>query len=257
VLLNLEPDVVHVWRATSSVDVESAARLERTLSRSEHERAARYTASELRQRFAVRRGLLRWILSRYLDVAPDQVELRAAASGKPEPVAGGLLRFSAASSGACTLVAVTLGREVGVDVERIRAAAIEPVAARFFAAHEVAALRELAPPARERLFFSLWVRKEALAKATGEGLAALDTLDVPVSGCEGAYVTTASGERWSLHDVPLDEGHVAAVAASGPPFRVQALSPDADAIPPAGIDPAHAVEETAALSTELRGARLA
>lgn len=216
--------MVHVWRATSDVDLESAARFERTLSQSERDRAARFATPELRRRFAVRRGLLRWILSRYLDLAPEQVELRAAASGKPEPVAGGSLRFSAASSGACTLVAVTLGREVGVDVERIRTVAAEPVAARFFAAHEVAALRELSPPARERLFFSLWVRKEALAKATGEGLgAALDTLAVPVSGCEGACVTTAHGDRWSLHDVLLDDEHVAAVAAGGRPFRVEAV----------------------------------
>jgi 4'-phosphopantetheinyl transferase len=212
--------MIDVWHVRSDVDPERAGHLERTLSRSERERAARFATTTLRERFVVRRGLLRWILSGYLEVAPEHVELRAAASGKPALVPEATLRFNAASSDSRMLVAVTRDREVGVDVERIRPAAVAPVAARFFAEHEVAALGELTPQDRERLFFLLWVRKEALAKARGQGLhAALDALEVPLVGCECTCVT-AAGKQWSLQDVPLDDDYVAAVAAAGLPFRI-------------------------------------
>ena len=115
---------------------------------------------------------LREVLARYLDEDPARIELRRGERGKPAPAdPSSPLRFNLSHSGGLALVAVTLGREVGVDVERIRPRrdlarladrALDPAAA--------AAVR--AAPAGERaaVFHQAWARREAVAKCLGVGL---------------------------------------------------------------------------------------
>src|SRR5207253_10188751 len=104
------------------------------------------------------------------------------ARGKPALADGDGLRFNVAHSHGLALVAVARGRELGVDLERVRPLpAAEAIARRFFSARERAVLDAL--PLRRRLdaFLSLWTRKEAFLKATGGGLGwgrALAAVDV-------------------------------------------------------------------------------
>jgi 4'-phosphopantetheinyl transferase len=223
--LNIERDHVHLWRASSSVSMAETNRFAQTLSRGEREQAGRFATPVQWRRFVVRRGVLRSILSRYLGIRPEELELEASASGKPALVPDGPLRFNTAATGDLAVVSVAQDREVGVDVERIRPAAVHDVADRFFAVQEIEALRRLSPPARDRLFFRLWARKEALSKATGEGLGtALRALEVPLAPDRSRACVTVDGERWSIQDLAFADGYVGAVAAAGPAFRVVGFS---------------------------------
>jgi 4'-phosphopantetheinyl transferase len=66
---------------------------------------------------------------------------------------------------------VTIGREVGVDIEHINRHLTHDVAARFFAPSEVTDLKSLPADEQRRVFFDYWTLKEAYIKARGFGLA--------------------------------------------------------------------------------------
>ncbi len=84
---------------------------------------------------------------------------------------GGDLEFNLSHSRDWILIAVARGRVVGVDVERLaHEAELFSMAAQVFARHEVEAFEKLPPGERMEAFFRTWTRKEAILKATGEGL---------------------------------------------------------------------------------------
>ena len=81
------------------------------------------------------------------------------------------LRFNISHTDGLIACAVTIGREVGVDVEHVGRHLTHDVAGRFFAAEEVTDLQALPPDDQQRIFFDYWTLKEAYIKARGFGLA--------------------------------------------------------------------------------------
>ena len=119
------------------------------------------------------------------------------------------------------LCSVAFDRDVGVDVERVdETADWKDIAARSFAPAERQALAVLPGTVQRSAFFACWTRKEAVIKATGEGLARpLDTFVVSVEpdhaemlSCDPALGTPAS---WFLASVPVPPSYRAAVAVRG------------------------------------------
>jgi 4'-phosphopantetheinyl transferase len=145
-----------------------------------------------------------------LDCGDGRKLVRSVLSGYPESEGG--LRFSVSRSGSLGLLAVTRGREVGVDVERIEPRrALGPIADQLFAADEAAELRLLPRERRIARFFALWTRKEAYAKALGVGLAIpLDRLR-PTSD-------------WSVHDLVLGSDYAGAVCVRGRRARIRLMA---------------------------------
>jgi 4'-phosphopantetheinyl transferase len=119
------------------------------------------------------------------------------------------------------LYAVTEGRELGVDVEHVRADfASDDIARRFFSSHEVGVLCELPENDRVAAFFRCWTRKEAYIKATGRGMSQpLDCFDVTLgSGDDVALLRNEDGshERWRLVDIAVGAGYAGALAVEKP-----------------------------------------
>jgi 4'-phosphopantetheinyl transferase len=81
------------------------------------------------------------------------------------------LRFNISHTDGLIACAVTIGREVGVDVENIGRRLLHDVAGRHFAPNEVRDLRQLPDDEQQRAFFDYWTLKEAYIKARGFGLA--------------------------------------------------------------------------------------
>jgi 4'-phosphopantetheinyl transferase len=121
---------------------------------------------------------------------------------------------------------------VGVDVEPCdREIDVERLAARFFDASEVAALRALGERERRDRFFDLWTLKEAVAKALGLELppalasVALEIDDRP-AGPDLRLVRSPAGEgaAWQLALFTPIAGYRMAVAAArqagSPPLSI-------------------------------------
>jgi 4'-phosphopantetheinyl transferase len=145
------------------------------LSKDEQERMARFVFDRDRRAFLITRALVRTMLSRYAGVTPADWRFIANVHGRPEilerPPGAPDLRFNISHTDGLIACAVTIGREVGVDVEHINRQLTHDVAGRFFAPDEVTDLRKLPPDEQPRVFFDYWTLKEAYIKARGFGLA--------------------------------------------------------------------------------------
>ncbi len=195
---------VHVWQI--ALDTLPPGR-ERILSASECDRMARFHFERDRWRYAASHAALRQILARYAGGEPAALEFTAGPGGKPalEPKMNPLgISFNLSHSGDLAMVAVARGRDVGVDVERIRGdiEALE-IARRFFDPAEAAELAALAPDAADGAFFALWTRKEALLKARGLTLG------------EGLHHAPAEAAGYTVQGIDAPTGYAAAVAAAG------------------------------------------
>ena len=174
----------------------------------ERQRAERMADGDRRARFLASRAWLRVVLGRYAGLDAAAVRFVVAGRGKPSVVNGGDLCFSLSRSADVAFIAVTRGRSVGVDVERVRGDLDHDVLAeRFFSPAEADGLRRLPEPDRRDVFFGLWVRKEAVLKASGAGLGdGLSHIDVRGDRVAG---------RWSVASLDAGPGAAAAVAVEG------------------------------------------
>lgn len=145
------------------------------LAPEEHERMARLVFERDRRRFLLTRALVRTMLSRYAGVPPAEWAFIANVHGRPEildrPRGVPDLRFNLSHTEGLIACAMTIGREVGVDVEHVQRRLTQDVAGRFFAPSEVNNLKALPDDEQARAFFDYWTLKEAYIKARGFGLA--------------------------------------------------------------------------------------
>jgi 4'-phosphopantetheinyl transferase len=223
-------DEVHVWQATLDQNPSQMQSFLHNLAADEQTRAERFYFQRDREHFIAARGVLRAILGGYLNRAPECLSFCYSSYGKPS-LAGesgeNALRFNVAHSHGVALYAVTRGREVGIDLERIRFdLAVAEIAERFFSRREVAMLRALPTEAQRQAFFRCWTRKEAYIKARGEGLSLpLDQFDVSLAPGEPAAVLgtqpdPSEASRWSLQEVIPVPGYAAALAVAGHGWRL-------------------------------------
>jgi 4'-phosphopantetheinyl transferase len=147
----------------------------------------------------------------------------------------GELGFNLAHSHELALYAITRGREVGIDLERIRSNLVdEQIAERFFSPREVVVLRGLPTHRQREAFFNCWTRKEAYVKAKGQGLSIpLDQFDVSLAPGEPAALLSTQwhpqeASRWSLQKLNPGCGYVAALAVEGHDWQVKCWQWSAD-----------------------------
>jgi 4'-phosphopantetheinyl transferase len=220
---------IHVWAATLDVAPAALAAYSATLCPAELERAARFRVERDRNRFVAGRGLLRAILSRYLQTGPRQIEFAYGARGKPslgKAFVGNGLEFNLAHSHNLALLAVTNAGQIGVDVERIGSNAdTRQLVAHFFSARESAAFDSLPKDLKPVTFFNVWTRKEAWLKATGEGIGhLLNQMEVLFPPDTPARLLSLPGDartagKWDLYDLSPAPGFAAALAIAKPSPR--------------------------------------
>ncbi|MFS8087118.1 MAG: 4'-phosphopantetheinyl transferase family protein [Acidobacteriota bacterium] len=219
----LWPNEVHVWRAR--LDAPRSKDFELSLSDDDRERAARFRFEGDRHRFIMARASLRAVLARYLKTSAARLQFDLGPFGKPAlaPRQNTLdLRFNLSHSHQLALIAITRGRELGVDVEFMRADfASDEVAEHFFSPAEVKQLVRLPAEIKTRSFFNCWTRKEAYIKARGEGLShPLDqfdvsfTLDAPAALLD-SRIDPAEVSRWSFEDLSPHPAYAAALTVEG------------------------------------------
>jgi len=220
----------HIWCATLDRAAYNVWQMTDILSQDERMRAARFHFERDRRRFIIGRGTLRMLLSLYLDMEPDQLKFHYGTYGKPylDQAGDSAIKFNLAHSQELAVYAVTLGREIGIDVEYIKhIPEMEDIAARFFSKRENAVLKSLPTDQKQDAFYNCWTRKEAYIKAIGEGLShPLDQFDVSLTPGEPARLLRVEGDmeevsRWQLKALTPAPGYVAALAVEGHGWRLQ------------------------------------
>lgn len=216
---------VRVWHVGLDGAPETVEALRRWLSPDERERATRFRLDFLQRRFVMARGRLRQLLGQVLNRPPAALQFTYGPKGKPalaEPA--GPIEFNLSHSHECAVVAVTAGRQIGVDIEWLdrRLTTFRELAQRYFAPEENAALERLPPSEQWPAFFRCWTRKEAMLKATGTGLTfplnrlvvTLSATDCRLESYDGDPFAAAA---WTLSSLAPPSGYVAALALEGTP----------------------------------------
>jgi 4'-phosphopantetheinyl transferase len=134
----------------------------------ELERLRRYPMVADRHRFTVAAALLRTVAGRHLQVPPAELSIDRACPqcdrqhGKPRIRGVRDLHVSVSHSADLIAVALTRAAPIGVDLELVADRDYLGLARTFLASQETVD----GPDS----FYALWTRKEAIVKATGDGL---------------------------------------------------------------------------------------
>jgi 4'-phosphopantetheinyl transferase len=227
----LAADTVHVWTCLLSHYESYAKELDRLLSREERTRLERFAFERDRRRFALSHGFLRLILSSYAGEAPERLQFDQSPRGKPclvQQRSGVDLRFSLSHSGAIALIAVTSARELGVDVEEMRADVHDvELAQRFFAPGESRLIAEATGERRRAMFYRYWTAKEAFLKGRGGGLSdGLDRFEVlwepDLRSARVKLVDSGTIDpQWQVRELIVANGAIGAVAVEGDRWRLE------------------------------------
>lgn len=198
--------VIDIWRADLAAIGD---RREDLLCAAELARAAQIVPERRRAEWTRSRALLRALLARYVGADPRELRFVLGPHGKPAlhreapgkatnpRGAASDLRFNLSHSGNLALVAVSSGREVGVDVERPRAR-------------------------HTGEFLRAWVAREAAVKCDGGGLLASSQGFRPSGPLEEGLCRKGSSPRADQWTATLDVGPhaTAAVAVEGGECRL-------------------------------------
>ncbi|MGI4874111.1 MAG: 4'-phosphopantetheinyl transferase family protein [Janthinobacterium lividum] len=156
---------LHAWHADLAADYSAA-----DLAPAERERLTRLRTPTLRQTYGRAHVFLRAVLSHYTGVSASDLLISPDSNGKPT-LTHFALHFNLSYRPGCALLAVSDAGPVGADVEPLQplpdAAALVQ---QLFSAPEQAALHAVEPGGWWALFYTIWTRKEAYAKALGMGL---------------------------------------------------------------------------------------
>ncbi len=199
----LGPGEVHLWLA--QLDGQKIGD-DRSLSPDEWLRAERFHHEIDRRRYVASRTVLRYLLAPYAGVAPQSLLFMRSEFGKPS-LPGTTLRFNLSHSENLMLLAVTHGREIGVDLESVREnLSFEVLSDHYFPPEDQWQLRITPEPQRRAKFFEIWTRIEAQLKARGLGL--------------GESLEFDDADRFSIHSFFPAAGFAAALAVEGGDFEL-------------------------------------
>lgn len=220
--LSLTTGAVHVWRVDLEQPENVLERFRGVMDVEEIDRANRFHFEKHRRHFITGRGFLRHVLARYVNANPEAVKFSYGAYGKPS-VSG--LQFNMSHSHNVGILALAENRELGVDVEHIRADfATEDIARRFFSRAEVEGFNSLPVNERVAAFFRCWTRKEAYIKAIGLGMSQpLDEFDVTLRPEEPAtllYAKEDDAARWEMSDLDVGPDYAGAVIVEAPVSKI-------------------------------------
>lgn len=215
-------DALLIWRGVQvtvhcvdepSTIVDLAQEAEGLLADIELHTGSRIVIPDRRNEYLASHVLLRRVLGRQLSAAPS--ELRFARDrcvhcgrrhGRPVLV-GRSLQFSLSRTHGAVLVA-TSSNPVGVDIERLLPGHDARSIAPYLHPQESAMLSNLPNSHLPGAFATVWTRKEALLKASGEGLVNMkeDSMhDIKSELFRG---------RYAVRDLPAKSEHRAAVAVA-------------------------------------------
>lgn len=159
---------VHVWK----ISLEGAVEPNEFTSLSDDEilKIDRLRSQRHRAYAVSMKEQLRALLSCYMGLLPSDIRFQQAAFGKPY-IIDSPISFNVSHSGSMALVAITLEKELGVDIENWRHLDnLEGMVCRNFSKAEQAQWLNIADDERMSTFFNIWTCKEAFIKATGRGL---------------------------------------------------------------------------------------
>jgi 4'-phosphopantetheinyl transferase len=226
-------DEVHLWVSYDEQirDVPLLNRYHSLMNQSERMQQKRFYFAKHRHQYLITRALMRSVLSLYVDeIDPKSWKFTKNEYGKPYIKNAPMklpLHFNLSHTEKAAVLAVTVNREVGVDVEYLcRKGKTVELAESYFSPAEVQQLLILPKAKQKERFFELWTLKEAYIKACGMGLS------IPLShfsyhfsrkgdiSISFAIERNDQPERWRFWHLCLNDTHKVSVALKNDDMKV-------------------------------------
>lgn len=170
------------------------------LSQEERIKASFYTEKSVRNRYIIGRGVLRCILSQWLNVPAKELCIAMNSWGKPS-IPGIHFNLSHAEDKMILCLSFEVG--LGVDIEKIHQDAwVQDIEEMLFSRKEKEHAASMSPEFRLRYFFLVWTKKEAWLKAMGLGM----NMDLRLLNTEEDLLS------WHFHFLAIDGPYVACLA---------------------------------------------
>ena len=169
-LPELSSGKIHVWKASTNLNAINSEIYINALRAEEKSRAGFFKSPKAADAYIASQGALRMLLSAYLNIEPDKVNIGRQKKGKPFSKDDPSLFFNISNSGGQIVLAFTRDGEMGIDIERIRELPdLDELIMKNFTTSEIEFI-SAKPNKRLKRFFRFWTVKEAYLKAIGEGM---------------------------------------------------------------------------------------
>jgi len=219
-VFNITKYEIHVYYFSIQPRLEEYDKFYRFLSEDEKEKSRKYRFIKDAQKYVVRRGIIRLLLSKYTGIAPKNLEYEYSKKGKPTLKTSrnsNKIFFNLSYSGEALLVTIASEREVGIDVEQIKELPEEGLLAKkFFSAFEYKRYLHMKEQKDLKAFYKCWTCKEAYVKATGMGLTG-DYVEEDIQFCEEVETVSPvkAGKRWMLKNLSISHDNAVALCVEG------------------------------------------
>ncbi|MBY0273446.1 MAG: 4'-phosphopantetheinyl transferase superfamily protein [Alphaproteobacteria bacterium] len=165
----LLPEEVHIWSVCLTDNEKNIPYFMSLLSEDEHQKANKFKFPKDKNCFIISRGILRFLLGKYLEKNPKNIDFTYGLSGKPS-LPEQFVYFNLSHSKDYVVYAVTRNYEVGIDVEYInKNIKVDDIVLNILSSEEKNYWKNVKLEEKITTFFKLWVCKEAFLKASGKG----------------------------------------------------------------------------------------
>lgn len=225
--VSLSGNEIHVWQIDIESQIQNLKSFWPYLSNIEQSRANNFRFEIHKNKYIIRTGILRILLSNYMTCQPNEIEFKIGESGKPK-LTNSNLAFNLSHSKNKAIIAFAINLQLGVDIEYIdEKIEAKQIATHFFSTKEIEQLYALNDVNVVDGFFNIWTKKEAFIKAIGTGLTyPLDSFDVNLDVIEKNALTHvgtsfAKAKKWNLFSIKTFKNYKAALAYKGKAKEVQ------------------------------------
>lgn len=216
---------VDVWQANILSQEAVKQNYYELLNADEKQKADTFSRAELQQKYINTRGMLRKVLGTYLNMKPQDINIKKAEYGKPF-VENSEVFFNLSHTGNKLVIAVSNVGEIGIDLEQLKARKnLKGLVEKCFSVTEQQSWESLSERQQIIMFYYLWVRKEALVKAIGRGIAmGLDQCIInPEQQTKFLSIPGGGGSinDWKIIEVKLNQEDVCALVIKDVKFNYQ------------------------------------
>jgi 4'-phosphopantetheinyl transferase len=208
-------NTIHLWSASLN-QVEGASTS--ILDGHERQTADRFRNAEKRLHYIKSHWLLRHILSRYVGQQAGSIRIAYHEHGKPY-LPDHTLYYSLSHSHEQWIVALTRGREIGADIEKLEPLeGMDAIIRRYYPLNEQEKLNTLDSKQKTYAFYKNWTQMEAFVKMHRMGLyARMNTIQKVGHGLmfEGGPDSWAACESY-----PMQSEYIASIAMKGSMYPV-------------------------------------
>jgi len=215
----LESGLVQLWLANTTVfNLNNIFDL---LSEEEINKSEKFYFSKDRKTYLVSRGLLRFLLGKYLNISGCDIRFDYNRYGKPElafPHSEQIF-FNVSHSGEFCLIGFSQSSQIGVDIEFMKPVEYDLLAKNVFSNTERSELKSISDDHKSKAFYSGWTRKESFIKGIGAGMSfplknfsiALNP-ETLVSKVEIHLDNSEAYKYWKVYDIAVETEYRAALA---------------------------------------------